>query len=320
MELANGTTVQEFILLGFGVGQGRKFLLLAFFTVLYALTLAENITIITLVFFDVHLARLPMYILLSNFSWLEMCYVSTTVPRILFDLALPYGVISFHACFLQFYMFFSLGYTECFFLSAMALDRYLAICHPLRYPQIMSPNSCFTLVASCWVLGFLGSILPVALISRLSFCGSNIIDHFVCDPGPLLSLACPPLRNAASVCQFAMNVLIIIGNLFFVLLSYGTIVLTLVKSSGRGSRRKAFSTISFHLVVVTLFFGSVAGMYVTPDGESQSEVTKAVTVFYTAITPFLNPLIYCLRNDQVKEALGRLLRRKEREPRGKVAV
>ncbi|XP_042329753.1 olfactory receptor 11H6-like [Sceloporus undulatus] len=307
MELANRTTVQEFILLGFGVEQQRRYLLLLLFTVLYMLALAENITIIMLVLVDTHLARLPMYILLSNFSWLEVCYVTATVPRMLFDLAFPLGAISFQACFLQFYIFFSLGYTECFFLSAMALDRYLAICHPLRYPQIMSKNTCYALVTVSWVCGFLGCMIPVTLISKLNFCGPNIIDHFVCDPGPLLSLACPPLDNATYIWQLSMNVLVIVGNLVFVLLSYGVVIFTLTKSSNPGSRKKAFSTISFHLVVVTLFYGPVVGMYVAPNGESNPQVAKLVTTFYTAITPFLNPLIYCLRNDQVRKAVWRLL-------------
>ncbi|XP_042329752.1 olfactory receptor 11H6-like [Sceloporus undulatus] len=320
MELANGTTVQEFILLGFGVEQQKRFILLTFFSVLYMLTLVENITIITLVLVDTRLAQLPMYILLSNFSWLEMCYVTTTVPRMLYDLAFPHGVISFQACFFQFYIFFSLGCTECFFLSAMALDRYLAICHPLQYPKIMSKETCYTLISATWTIGFLGYIVPVTLISRLSFCGPNIIDHFVCDPGPILSLACPPLDNIPLVWQFSMNVLVILGNFLFVLLSYGVVIFTLMKSSNKGSRGKAFSTISFHLLVVILFYGPVVGMYVAQVGGSHSQVSKTVTVFYTAITPFLNPLIYCLRNNQVKEALWRLLRRKERWLRRKVTV
>nr|XP_056720155.1 olfactory receptor 11H6-like [Euleptes europaea] len=309
MELANGTTVQEFILLGFRVGQQERFLLLIFFTILYVLTLAENFIIIALVLLDAHLARLPMYILLSHFSWLEMCYVSTTVPRMIFDLSSPQGISSFRDCFLQFYLLFSLGTTEDLFLSAMALDRYLAICHPLHYPQIMSTNFCCVLVAACWVLGFTAFVVPVTLMSRLSFCGPNIIDHFLCDAGPLLSLACPPLGVAPLLCQILVNIFLL-GNVLFVALSYSTVILTLMKPSFEGSRRKAFSTISFHLVVVTLFYGSVGAMYIIPDGENQSEVTKAVTLFYTSITPFLNPMIYCLRNDQVKEALGRFQRRK----------
>ncbi|XP_034992774.2 olfactory receptor 11H6-like [Zootoca vivipara] len=319
IEMANGTAVQEFILLGFEVEQQKQYFLLVFLAILYMLTMAENITIIAVVFLDNHLAQLPMYILLRNFSWMEMCYVSTTVPRLLFDLVSPPGFISFHACFLQFYIFFSLGNTECFFLSAMALDRYLAICHPLRYPQIMSQHSCSALVGACWVVGFMWYPIPVILISKLSFCGPNIIDHFLCDPGPILSLACPPLGNVPLVCQIFMHALFLI-NVLFVLLFYGIVILTLMKTSNQGTCRKAFATISFHLVVVTLFYGSLAAMYLIPSGKTHSGVSKAVTLFYTAITPFLNPLIYCLRNDQVKEAVGRLLRKKERWLRRKMVV
>ncbi|XP_054850154.1 olfactory receptor 11G2-like [Eublepharis macularius] len=311
MELANETRVQEFILLGFGVGQWGRFLLLIFFGILYVITLAENITIVTLVVLDTHLSRLPMYILLGNFSWLEICYVSSIAPRMLFDLASPYGIISFHDCFLQFYLLFAFGGTEDFFLSTMALDRYLAICHPLHYPQIMTPETCYNLVIACWICGFLGYLVPVLMISKLTFCGANVIDHFLCDAEPILSLACPPLGIAPLVCQIFVDSLVL-GNVLFVVLSYSTVILTLIKPSFEGSRKKAFSTIAFHLVVVTLYYGSVVGMYLVPEGKNQSDITKAVTLFYTSVTPFLNPMIYCLRNDQVKEALGRLRKRKVR--------
>ncbi|KAJ7313027.1 hypothetical protein JRQ81_004290 [Phrynocephalus forsythii] len=310
MELNNSSIVHEFILLGFGVEPHRRFLLLIFFTTLYVLTLAENLTIIIVVCLDARLPQIPMYILLSNFSWLEMCYVTTTVPCMLFDLTSPRGTISFHACFIQFYLFFSLGTTECFFLSTMALDRYLAICHPLHYPQLMSTNTCYALVAACWVVGFLWFPIRVLLISKLSFCGPNVIDHFLCDLGPILSLACPPLGNVASICQTFINVLIV-GNFSFIALSYSIVILKLTKQPTKGSHRKAFSTISLHITVVVLFFGSASAMYAVPNGKWRSEVNKAVTLFYTAVTPFVNPLIYCLRNQQVKEALIRLLKRKE---------
>ncbi|XP_025033365.1 olfactory receptor 11H6-like, partial [Python bivittatus] len=306
MELANGTAVKEFILLGFGIDQQKQSLLLAFLIMLYVLTLVENSTIITVVLIDGQLNQLPMYILLSNFSWLEMCYVTTSVPRLLFDLATQNQVISFHACFLQFYSLFSLGNTEFFFLSAMALDRYLAICHPLHYPNIMSPDFCYKLIAGCWMFGFLGYIVPVVLISKLSFCRDNIIDHFVCDPVPILSLACPPLGKGPLVWQISIQTLFL-GNVFFVMFSYSTVVVTLMKSSNQDSCKKGFSTISMHLLVVTLFYGTVGAMYVIPSGKSHSNISKAITVFYAAVTPFLNPLIYCLRNDKVKEALGKLV-------------
>ncbi|XP_060110895.1 olfactory receptor 11G2-like [Heteronotia binoei] len=318
METANRTEVREFILVGFRVGQQERLLLLIFFTILYLFAVAENLTIILLVFLDTHLAQLPMYILLSNFSWLEICYLSSIVPRMLFDLPSPHRVISFHSCFLQFYFFFSCGNTECFFLSAMALDRYLAICHPLRYPQLMSKDSCYTLVVACWVGGLLWYLFPVVLISKMSFCGSNIIDHFLCDPGPILSLACPPLGITPYIFQVFMNT-VCVGNVLFIVLSYGNVIFTLMKTSNRGSRKKGFSTISMHLVVVTIFYGSGSGMYLSAGSENPTEVTKAITLFYTSITPSLNPMIYCLRNDQVKEALGNL-RRTMILPRRKVLV
>ncbi|KAM3823775.1 olfactory receptor 11H6-like [Vipera latastei] len=306
MELANGTAVQEFILLGFGMDQQKRLLLLVFLIILYVLTLIENSTIITLVCRDNHLGQIPMYILLSNFSWLEMCYVTTTIPRMLFDLATHNQVISFHACFLQFYILFSLGITEFFFLSAMALDRYLAICHPLHYQITMSPHSCYILVATCWILGFLGYITPVVFLSKLSFCGPNIIDNFLCDLIPLLSLACPPLGKAPLICQIIGDI-VFLSNVIFVMLSYGIVIYTLMKSSSKGNSRKGFNTICMHLLVVTLFYSTVGAMYLIPVGESHLKINKTITLFYVAIIPFLNPLIYCLRNNQVKEALHRLL-------------
>ncbi|XP_026548505.1 olfactory receptor 11H6-like [Notechis scutatus] len=309
MEVTNGTTVQEFILLGLDSEPQKRFFLFIVFTIVYISTLTENSAIIMLVRVDEQLAQLPMYHFLGNFSLLEICYVTTTMPRMLFDLTSPQGIISFQACFLQFYIFYSLGSTETFFLSAMALDRYLAICHPLYYPIIMSPKNCSKLVAGCWMAGFLVYTIPITLISRLSFCGSNVSDHFLCDQG-LLTLACPPLGNAPLI-LFSMNIFIILGNLIFVTISYGVIIVTLIKSSNQSSRKKAFFTISIHIMVVTLFYGSVAGLYVAPSGKTQSHIAKIVTIFYTAVTPFFNPMIYCLRNDQVKEALGRVLRRTE---------
>ncbi|XP_044278340.1 olfactory receptor 11G2-like [Varanus komodoensis] len=307
MELPNGTMGPEFILLGFRVGQEGCLLLLLFFTAVYTITQAENISIILLIVQDAHLAHHPMYILLGNFSWLEICYVSATVPRMLFDLSFPGGVISFHACFLQFYVFFSLGITECFFLSAMALDRYLAICHPLRYPQIMSQDACYTLVAACWIIGFVWYAGPVLLISRLSFCGSRVIDHFVCDPGPILALACPPLGYIPHFCQISIAS-VVLATFLFILVSYACVCFTLVKTSRNCI--KGFSTVTSHLTVVMLFYGSVVAMYVGPSGGNHAEITKVVTLFYSAITPLLNPLIYCFRNNQVKEAFARFLRRK----------
>ncbi|XP_061444138.1 olfactory receptor 11G2-like [Rhineura floridana] len=309
MEMINGTTVQEFILLGFRAGpQGRLFLLI-FFTAVYTLTLAENFIIIMIVVQDARLARLPMYILLSNFSWLEICYVSASMPRMLFDLSFPGGVISFHACFLQFYIFFSLGASECLFLSAMALDRFLAVCRPLHYPQIMTQNFCYALVTACWVVGFLWYVAPVVLISKLSFCNSNTLNHFVCDSDQLLAVACPPLGYLPIFCYIVTSS-VVLGSFLFIVVSYAYVVFTLAKTSSQSTGVKGFSTVSSHLVVVTLFYGTVVAMYLGHSSGSHTENTKVMTLLYNAIAPLFNPLIYCLRNDQVKEALVKLLKTK----------
>ncbi|XP_070582813.1 olfactory receptor 11H6-like [Erythrolamprus reginae] len=309
MEQFNATTVQEFVLLGFRVGQQGRLLLLISFTLIYSLTLVENMIIILVVSQDVQLSSLPMYILLSNFSWLEVCYVSATVPRMLFDLSFPGGVISFHACFIQFYVFFSLGTTECLFLSAMALDRYLAICCPLQYTQIMSKKFCYLLVTFCWIIGFLCYIAPASLISRLSFCGPNSIDHYICDSGGLLALACHPPESLSLFCYILTSALIL-GTFIFIAVSYVGIIFALAKKSSENAWNKGFQTVSSHLAVVTLFYGSVATMYIGYTEKNRTENMKVITLFYSAVAPLLNPLIYCLRNNQVKEALLRVLRKK----------
>ncbi|KAG6530694.1 olfactory receptor [Crotalus adamanteus] len=309
MEQFNASTLQGFILLGFRVGQQGRLLLLISFTMVYIFTLIENLVIILVVSEDAQLSRLPMYILLSNFSWLEVCYVSATVPRMLFDLSFPGGVISFHACFIQFYVFFSLGTTECFFLSAMALDRYLAICCPLRYTQIMSKKFCFLLVTLCWIIGFLCYIAPASLISKLSFCGPNAIDHYICDSGGLLALACHPPESLSLFCYVTSSTLIL-GTFLFIMISYVGIIFTLAKKSGENTGKKGFQTVSSHLAVVTIFYGSVATMYIGYTEKNRTENIKVMTLFYSAVAPLLNPLIYCLRNNQVKGALSRVLRKK----------
>ncbi|XP_044840291.1 olfactory receptor 11G2-like [Mauremys mutica] len=306
----NGTIpMSKFILLGFSsLGQLSHNLLCALLSVAYTGTLAGNLCILWAVLQDPHLQRLPMYILLGNFSWLEICYVTATVPRMLSDLVSPGIPISFQACFVQFYFTFSMGATECFFLTAMAFDRYLAICHPLHYPILMCPKLCWALVASCWVSGFLWFIVPVALISQLSFCGSNTLDHFVCDPAPLLAASCTPAPRTEQVC-YALSSLIIFTTVFFILASYGLVIRAVLRLPSGAKRHKAFSTCTSHLAVVGLFYGSVMVTYVKP--AASGDIGKVVTLFYAVGTPLLNPLIYSLRNKEMKESLKRTLLREQ---------
>uniref|UniRef100_A0A8C3HA27 Olfactory receptor n=1 Tax=Chrysemys picta bellii TaxID=8478 RepID=A0A8C3HA27_CHRPI len=295
----------RFILLGFeSMDWESRTFLCALLSSAYTGTLAGNLCILWAVLRDPRLQRLPMYILLGNFSWLEISYVTTTVPRMLSDLMSPGVPISFPACFMQFYFFLSMGATECLFLAAMALDRYLAICHPLRYPVLMSPHSCWVLASSCWLIGFLWFIVPVTLISQLSFCGTNTLDHFVCDPAPLLAASCTPAPQAEHSC-YALSSLIIFATILFILASYGLVIRAVLRLPAGAGRHKAFSTCSSHLAVVGLFYGSGMVNYVNPAASGASG--KVVTLFYTVGTPLLNPLIYSLRNKEMKEALKRTL-------------
>ncbi|XP_062993031.1 olfactory receptor 11G2-like [Elgaria multicarinata webbii] len=293
-----------FILLGFpSLSPPIQLLLCSLLSVCYAFTLAGNLCIVWAVLRDSRLTHLPMYILLGNFSGLETCYVTTTAPRMLSDLASPLpGVISFHSCFLQFYFFFSMGTTESFLLAAMALDRYLAICQPLRYPMLMSPRFCCILAASCWICGFLWFLVPIALISQLHFCGSNTLDHFICDPGPLLASSCT-LAPGPEMAFYSLSSIAIFGPFIFIVCSYMVVLRAVMRLPSAAGRRKAFSTCTSHMAVVSLFYGSIMVTYVVPEASGGSN--KVVTLFYSVVTPMLNPLIYSLRNKEMKDALKR---------------
>ncbi|XP_014428726.2 olfactory receptor 11G2-like [Pelodiscus sinensis] len=306
MNPANGTApVTQFLLLGFpSLGRQSRELLCALLSLAYAATVVGNFCIVWAVLQDPRLQRLPMYILLGSFSWLEICYVTATAPRMLCDLLHPGLPISFHACFLQFYFFFSTGATECLLLAAMGLDRYLAICQPLRYPVLMSPPLCWTMVASCWLTGFLWYIAPISLMSRLSFCSPYTLDHFVCDPAPLWAATCSPAPRTEQFYS-TMSSLMIVTTFLSILASYGLVIRAVLRLPSGAGRHKAFSTCTSHLAVVGLFWGSIMVTYVIPTASGTSG--KVVTLFYTVGTPLLNPLIYSLRNKEMKEALRRTL-------------
>ncbi|KAM6181677.1 olfactory receptor 11G2-like [Erethizon dorsatum] len=298
---SNSSTITGFVLLGFPCPREGQILLFVLFTAVYLLTLMGNASIICAVRSDQRL-HTPMYILLANFSFLEICYVTSTVPNMLANFLSDTKVISFSGCFLQFYFFFSLGSTECLFLAVMAFDRCLAICRPLRYPSIMSRHCCTNLVLGCWVLGFLWFLIPIIIISRMSFCGLRIIDHFLCDPGPLLALTC---RKAAVIELLisTLNALPLFFLLLFIMGSYALILKAVLKVPSAAGKRKAFNTCGSHLAVVSLFYGSVLVMYGSPTSEHEAGMQKVVTLFYSVLTPLLNPVIYSLRNKDMKKAL-----------------
>ncbi|XP_028614429.1 olfactory receptor 11G2-like [Grammomys surdaster] len=303
---SNSSTITGFILLGFPCSREGQILLFVLFFIVYLLTLMGNASIICAVCCDQKL-HTPMYLLLANFSFLEIWYVTSTVPNMLANFLSDTKVISFSGCFLQFYFFFSLGSTECFFLAVMAFDRYLAICRPLHYPALMTGRLCNTLVISCWVLGFLWFPVPIIIISQMSFCGSRIIDHFLCDPGPLLALTC--VRDSLiELTSSTLSSLLLFVPFFFITGSYALVMRAVLRVPSADGRRKAFSTCGSHLTVVSLFYGSVMVMYVSPTSEHAAGVQKLVTLFYSVVTPLLNPVIYSLRNRDMKHAMKKILK------------
>ncbi|XP_021059465.1 olfactory receptor 11G2-like [Mus pahari] len=304
---SNISTITGFILLGFPCPREGQILLFVLFSIVYLLTLMGNASIICAVCCDQKL-HTPMYLLLANFSFLEIWYVTSTVPNMLANFLSDSKVISFAGCFLQFYFFFSLGSTECFFLAVMAFDRYLAICRPLHYPALMTRRLCNTLVISCWVLGFLWFPVPIIIISQVSFCGSRTIDHFLCDPGPLLALTCkksPLIELFFSI----LSPLPLIIPFVFIMGSYTLVLAAVLKVPSASGKRKAFSTCGSHLAVVALFYGSVLVMYGSPTSEHEAGMQKIVTLFYSVLTPLLNPVIYSLRNKHMKRALKEILKK-----------
>ncbi|XP_029435364.1 olfactory receptor 6B1-like [Rhinatrema bivittatum] len=305
MENTNQTKVTSFILLGFPTIRELQIFFFLLFLIGYLLTVLENIIIIVIIKVN-HQLHKPMYFFLGNLSFLEMWYMTVTVPKLLAIFLSDKESISINACMTQLYFFIALVCTECVLLAVMAFDRYVAICNPLRYNTVMSHKLCLQLAASSWISGFLISLIKVYFFSRLAFCQENIINHFYCDISPLLNLACSD-RTLAELVDFVLALIILLIPLFATISSYVCIMVTILKIPTAKGRLKAFSTCASHLTVVTMFFSATIFMYARPRRINSFNSNKVVSVIYTIITPLLNPIIYCLRNQEVKEALKRLL-------------
>ncbi|KFO22247.1 olfactory receptor 11G2 [Fukomys damarensis] len=294
----------HFILLGFPSSPERQLLYFGLFSAAYTLTLMGNTAIACAVLGDRRL-HTPMYIFLGNFSLVEICYVTTTVPNLLANFLSTTKSISFVSCFAQFYFFFSFGCDEGFYLSILAFDRFLAICRPLHYPHIMTRQLCTGLVALGWSTGFIIFITPVVFISQLPYCGPNIINHFMCDPVPIMMLSCSEDTTTQFIYS-TFNAVFMTGTFLFILCSYALVILAVLRMPSEASKSKAFSTCASHLAVVFLYYGSILMMYVSPGSTHPAEVQKIVTLFYSVVTPLLNPLIYSLRNKETKAALRKV--------------
>ncbi|XP_039353581.1 olfactory receptor 6N1-like [Mauremys reevesii] len=306
-EGVNQTPVTEFILLGFGNQPGLQILLFLLFLVIYVVTMAGNLLIVALVVANQHL-HTPIYFFLGNLSCLETCYTSTILPRVLASLLTGDRTISVEGCITQLAVFGFLVTTECYLLAAMSYDRYLAICKPLHYGNLMNGRLCLQLAAGSWISGFLACTILVFLMSDLIFCGPNEMDHFFCDLTPMVKLSCSNTSQITPVI-YIFSFLNIVLTFLLTLTSYVCVISTILRIPSTTGRQKAFSTCSSHLIVVTIFYGTMMIVYMLLKSSTLRALNKVFSVCYTVLTPLANPLIYSLRNREVKEALRNAVRR-----------
>ncbi|KAM7150881.1 olfactory receptor 5V1-like [Macrochelys suwanniensis] len=308
MEKAEGrneTTIVEFLLLGFGNVPELQPLLFLLFFIIYIMTVAGNILIVVLVVTDQHL-HIPMYLLLGNLSCVEICHASTILPRLLTSLLTGDGTISVKGCIVQLYFFGIVSTTEPLLLTAMSYDRYLAICNPLRYAALMNGRVCFQLVAGCWITSFLGCTIVNIFLFQLMFCDSKEIDHFFCDFSPVIKLSCGDTQTLQLV-TFTIAAIGTLVPFLLTLTAYICIIATILRIPSTIGRQKAFSTCSSHIIVLTVFYGTVITVYVFPTANIPQIVHKIFSLFYTVLTPMTNPIIYSLRNKEVNDSLRKAI-------------
>ncbi|XP_070478247.1 olfactory receptor 6B2-like [Equus przewalskii] len=301
----NVTKVSAFVLLGFPTAPRLQYALFLLFLLTYLFVLVENLAVIVTVWSSAALHR-PMYYFLGIMSSLEIWYVCDIIPKMLDGFLLQRKRISFIGCMAQLYFFSSLVCTECVLLASMAYDRYGAICHPLHYQVIMTSGLCVQLVIFSFVSGFSISVIKVYFISSATFCGSNVLNQFFCDISPILKLACTDFSTAELV-DFILAFIILVFPLMATMLSYGHIALAVLHIPSATGRWRAFSTCASHLTVVTIFYMAMIFMYVRPQAIDTRSSNKLISAVYTVLTPIINPLIYCLRNKEFKDALRRAL-------------
>ncbi|XP_025069047.1 olfactory receptor 1052-like [Alligator sinensis] len=308
--MENHTTVTEFILLGLSSDPQLQFLLFFVFWVIYLITLAANAVIMLVIKADSHL-HTPMYFFLFYLSLIDICYSSAIVPKMLVNFLAAHKTISVNACFTQmFFMLFS-GSCEISMLSAMAYDRYTAICKPLHYAGTMNKRVCRQLVGASWTMGVMHSLVNTVPVSKLHFCGPNEIEHFSCDLPHLLTLSCS--RTFINKIALLFSAVILgFGTFLLTLISYIHIIFTILRIRSAEGRRKAFSTCSSHLIVVGLLYGAGFFQYMKPSSISSVTLDQVFSIQYSILTPMVNPIIYSLKNEEVKTALGRIFTKKKK--------
>ncbi|XP_032138354.1 olfactory receptor 2G3-like [Sapajus apella] len=298
-------TVTEFVFLGLSPEPKMQLILFIMFLFFYLLTVAGNVIIITIIQMEPRL-QTPMYFFLTNLSFLDICYTSTNVPQMLSNMVGKKNTIPFSNCATQMYFSLSFGMIECILLGIMAYDRYVAICHPLHYAFIMEQNTCIRLAVISWSSSFLSSMVISVLTLSLPYCGPNILNHFFCEVPSVLRLACTD-TSFTELVVFIISIIIVFIPFLFIFISYVRILQSVLRMWSASGRYKALSTCTSHLTVVTLFYGTAIFMYMRPRSKSSWAGGKIIAVFYTVLTPMLNPLIYSLRNQDVKGALRRAI-------------
>nr|XP_006214113.1 putative olfactory receptor 5AK3 [Vicugna pacos] len=301
MEQNNGTKVTEFILLGFAGQHKFWHVLFIVFLVIYVVTLVNNIGLILLIKIESSL-HTPMYFFLQNLAFVDLCYTSAITPKMLQNFVGTEQSISFVGCIVQLLVYGAFATSDCYILAAMAVDRYVAICNPLRYPTVMSQRVCIQLLIGSYFMGFLNASVNTSFTFSLNFCTSNKINHFFCDEPPILALSCSNIYFSimllAAFVGFNLTFTVLV-----VIFSYLFILAAILKISSAAGKKKAFSTCASHLTAVSIFYGTLSYMYLHHSTIESQEQEKMASVFYGVMIPMLNPLIYSLRNQDVREAL-----------------
>ncbi|KAM4663682.1 olfactory receptor 5G9-like [Discoglossus pictus] len=305
MEHSNHTFATRFILLGLSDIPHLQAICFLLFLLMYMVTLSGNSLLIVVVRFDARL-QTPMYFFLSNLSVIDICFSSTIVPKILINTLAKDRSISILGCALQMYFHLALGATECIILAVMAYDRYVAICNPLHYNTIMNKTFCIGLAAGSWTVSFLNSVMHIVFTFQLPFCRSHHVDHFFCEMPPFFRLSC---RDTwfNEVAMYISAGIIAMCSFCLTVISYIHIISTILKIRSSQGRHKAFSTCASHLTVVSLYYGTIMFMYLRPRSTHSPETDKTVSIIYTAVTPMLNPIIYSMRNKEVKGTIKKIV-------------
>lgn len=302
----NSTSLHDFILLGFSDHPKLEMALSGVVATFYLITLVGNTAIILASLLDSHL-HTPMYFFLWNLSFLDLCFTTSIVPQMLVNLWGPHKTISYGGCVIQLYVYMWLGSIECLLLAVMSYDRFTAICKPLHYLVIMNPHLCLKMIIMVWSISLANSVVLCTLTLNLPRCGNNLLDHFLCELPAMLKIACID-TTAVELSVFALGIAIVLTPLILILISYGYIAKAVLRMKSRAGQRKAINTCGSHLTVVSIFYGAIIYLYLQPGNSASKDQDKFLTLFYTIITPSLNPLIYTLRNKDMKEALKKLMR------------